>query len=75
MNKQRRKNIKNNIDALGIIKNNLEDILAEEEDYFNNMPENLQGSIRGEESEEAIDILTEMIDAIEECIDNLDGIL
>lgn len=75
MNKQRRKNIKNNIDALGVIKNNLEDILAEEEDYFNNMPENLQGSIRGEESEEAIDILTEMIDAIEECIDNLDGIL
>lgn len=75
MNKQRRKNIKNNIDALGVIKNNLEHILAEEEDYFNNMPENLQGSIRGEESEEAIDILTEMIDAIEECIDNLDGIL
>lgn len=75
MNKQRRKNIKNNIDALGVIKNNLEDILAEEEDYFNNMPENLQGSIRGEESEEAIDTLTEMIDAIEECIDNLDGIL
>ena len=75
MNKQRRKNIKNNIDALGVIKNNLEDILAEEEDYFNNIPENLQGSIRGEESEEAIDTLTEMIDAIEECIDNLDSIL
>lgn len=71
MNKQRRNKIKNNINALEIIKSNLEDILSEEEDYFNNMPENLQGSMRGEDSEEAIDALTEAIDLINECIDNL----
>lgn len=75
MNKQRRQNIKKNIDALETIKSNLECILSEEEDYFNNMPENLQGSMRGEDSEEAIDTLTEMIDILDECIDGLGDIV
>lgn len=75
MNKQRRQHIKKNIDALEAIKSNLECILSEEEDYFNNMPENLQGSMRGEDSEEAIDVLSEMIDIIDECIDGLSDII
>lgn len=74
MNNKRRKQIKENIDMLEVVKCNLENILNEEQDYFDNMPENLQGSIRGEVSEEAIDLLNEVIDLIGDCIDNLNGI-
>ena len=71
MNKQRRKLIKNNIDSLEIIKSNIEDILSDEEFYFDNMPENLQGSMRGEDSQNAIDILGEVVDELEAIIDSL----
>ena len=71
MNKNRRKMIENIITMLDKAKVSLEDVLSEEEDYFNNMPENLQGSIRGTESEEAIDMLSEAVDNLNNCIDNL----
>ena len=71
MNKQRRKSISDNIKLLEDIKNNLEEILSDEEMYFDNMPENLQGSIRGEESETAIDILSTSIDELGSIIDSL----
>lgn len=74
MNKNRRKIIENIIAMLDKAKVSLEDVLSEEEDYFNNMPENLQGSIRGTESEEAIDLLTEAVDNLNNCIDNLTDI-
>lgn len=59
MNKDRRKRIQN---ACEILK----DVLSEEEMYFDNMPENLQGSDRGMQSEDAIDILTGVVDSLEE---------
>lgn len=74
MNKQRRKSISENINLLENIKSNIEDILSDEECYFDNMPENLQGSLRGEESQEAIDLLNEAIDNLNSCIDNLNEI-
>lgn len=74
MNKQRRKSISDNIKLLEDIKNNLEEILSDEEMYFDNMPENLQGSIRGEESETAIDILSTSIDELGSIIDSLNEI-
>lgn len=74
MNKLRRKSINDNMKLLENIKNNLEDILSDEEMYFDNMPENLQGSLRGEESESAIDILNESIETLEEVINSLNEI-
>lgn len=47
----------------------LEDIKSEEEDAFDNMPENLQSSVRGMESEEAIDMLEEALGYLEEILD------
>jgi hypothetical protein len=47
----------------------LEDIKWDEEDYFDNMPENLQGSMRGCESEEAIDNMDQALDALNEAIE------
>ena len=47
----------------------LEYIKSEEEDAFYNMPENLQSSSRGMESEEAIDNLEEALGYLEEILD------
>ena len=70
MNKARRKMIQKAIDilemgdgvdqALAI----LEDVLYAEEDAYDNIPENLQGSWRAEESKEAIDELNDAIDLL-----------
>ena len=75
MNKQRRKEIKNAIELLDGVKEQLESILFDESDYFDNMPENLQGSIRGEESENAIDIIQDVVDEIDNCIVSLNEIV
>lgn len=80
MNKARRKRIASVIHTLENIidydliesaKDELEDILWEEQDAYDNMPENLQYSMRGEESSDAIDSLQEAVDILEEAIDTL----
>ena len=77
MNKARRKKINTiitaleNIDEYNLIepiKGKIEDILWEEENAYDNMPENLQYSMRGENSSDAIDSLQEAVDALEEAI-------
>ena len=87
MNKSRRKRIAvairdlekttkhNFIDSyIDFIKDEIEDILWEENDAYDNIPENLQYSIRGEESSEAIDNLQEAVDLLEEAIDIINDI-
>ena len=77
MNKSRRKKITSVINALeniieydliDSIKNEIENILWEEEDAYDNMPENLQCSMRGEASSEAIDNLQNAVDVLEEAV-------
>ena len=65
MNNQRRKEIQNAIKA---IENIVNQILDEEEDAFDNMPESLQDSERGVASQDAQDNLSSAIDALEEAI-------
>ncbi len=81
MNKLRRKKIKSVIialknitkyDSINLIKNEIENILWEEEDAYDNMPENLQYSMRGEASSEAIDSLQDAVDALDEVIGIID---
>lgn len=83
MNKSRRKRIKSVIialenitgyDSINSIRNEIENILWEEEDAYDNMPENLQYSMRGEASSEAIDSLQDAVDALEEAISIIDEI-
>lgn len=74
MNKQRREKIREVRNEIESCKNKLQIILDEEQDYFDNMPENLQGSMRGSSSEDAIDTLTECIDELDEIIKELIGI-
>lgn len=74
MNKQRKAEIKTQIERLNIIMNGVQKILDDETDYFDNIPENLQSSLRADTSEEAIDQLTEAIDDLNEAIECLKSI-
>ena len=68
MNKQRRQRIRDVRKEIENCKENLQTILDEEQDYFDNIPENLQGSMRGSDSEDAIDTM-------ESCIEDLENII
>ena len=78
MNNQRRKDLNNiaaamenvhvDIEELEGIKSDIEMVLMDEEMAFENMPENLQYSMRGEASQEAQDNMNEAIDLIDEFI-------
>lgn len=74
MNKDRRNQISNLISEIEMIKTRLESVLAEEEMVFDNMPENLQYSMRGEESQEAIEYMNEAVSGLEEALENLNEI-
>lgn len=71
MNKQRRKMIADVVERLEAAKSDLEMIRDEEQDAFDNMPEGLQGSERGETMEEAIGHLDEAVESVEEALDEL----
>lgn len=73
MNKQRRNQIQKIIDKLGEleplaeeIKSMIEEVKGEEEDYKDNMPENLQQSERYETAEAAVENLESAYDAMEQ---------
>lgn len=71
MNNIRRKEIREIIDELETLAGKLDDLYSwldelksEEEEYRDNIPENLQGGIRYEESEEASDNMEYASDAL-----------
>ena len=81
MNKARRKELSKLANDLNLIKdkdalysciNILENIKDDEQDYYDNIPENLQYSQRAEDSEAAIDNLEEALDLLNELYDTED---
>ena len=81
MNNRRRKDIteiSDKIAALADILNeymaDVESIKEEEEEYFDNMPESLQGGEKGSAAEEAVDALEEACSALVQMIDSLDEV-
>ena len=74
MNNKRRAEIKNIKERFAIARDMLESVLNDEQDYYDNIPENLLGSMRAEESEEAIGILEDAMEQIEGIIDGLEDI-
>ncbi len=71
MNKQRRKEIDNLISDAIRLETSIEDLLDEEQDYFDNMPENLQSSDKAEIAKNAISCLEEALSNIQDLLDNL----
>ena len=75
MNKQRRAEIKDIIETLESAKEDLE-MVAEDERYsFDNLPEGLQCSERGEAMEENADNLEEASSNIDDIIELLEGVI
>ena len=75
MNKDRRKILSNVIDQLETLKGKVEDVLSDEQWAFDNMPEGLQGSMRGMESEEAIGYMEDAISSLDDAISSLQNIV
>ena len=75
MNNERRKQLKELIKKIEILKSELERIESEEEFAFDSMPEGLQGTLNGMNSEEAIDKMTEAIECIDEAIECIEEII
>jgi predicted RNase H-like HicB family nuclease len=71
MNNTRREEIQKITDVLQDILYDIELVLSDEQEYFDNMPENLQFSERGERSEEAISNLEYTLESVQEAIENL----
>lgn len=75
MNKERRTQIKKLTNELEDVKTKLKYILRKEEGILDNTPENLQGIDRYSESENAIDVLDDVVDNLESAIESLNEIV
>ena len=75
MNKVRRAQIKAIIEALEVEKSNLEDVTEAEREAFDKLPESIQYSGRGEDMEEGIDELDEILEALGDAIDSLTDLI
>ena len=73
MNKERRKSLQDIKDQLEELKGSLEDIQAEEEEYRDNMPENLQGGERYEKAEEAVGNIESAAESLGDAIDCIEA--
>lgn len=71
MNKARREAIRKVIDKVDEARWDLDVIRDEEQEAYDNMPESLQESERGETMTEGLEILDSIIDSLEEISDNL----
>lgn len=72
MNKQRRKELNDIINKLSDLKDDIVALRDEEQDYYDNMPENLQGGERGEMAENAINEMDNAESSIEDAICSLE---
>lgn len=75
MNNARRKRIQDVINELCKQQTRLEDIRDEEQEAFDNLPEGLQCSERGEAMEEAISELDDVITTLEGLAEDLENII
>ena len=73
MNKVRRKALDEIISKIEEAKELLENLQAEEEEYRDNMPENLQGSERYEAADAAVDNMSSAVDALDEAISSIES--
>lgn len=71
MNDQRRKAIEEIIEQISVIRDDLETHKEDEEEYRDNIPENLQGSTRFEKADEAANNLQEALDSIDSGIESM----
>ena len=72
MNRIRRKALNDIKDQIEMLRCTLEQLAEEEEEYRDNMPENLQSSERYEKADEACDSLNSALDSLDEAVEHID---
>lgn len=75
MNKQRREQIEKLSEQLSAIKYKIDNVLSDEIDYHDNVPENMQSGERYEQSETAIDNLESAMSYCDDAISALDDVV
>lgn len=71
MNNTRRKKLRELIEKTEGIKQEIEELRTEEEEYYNNMPEAFQDGEKGDRAQTAIEYLDEAMTAAGDMIENL----
>lgn len=71
MNNTRRKSLRELIEKTEGIKQEIEEIKTEEEEYYNNMPSSVQDGEKGDRAQTVIEYLDEAMTAAGDMIENL----
>ena len=71
MNKARRKEIERAILVIESVQLSLESLVDEEQEAFDNLPESIQGSERGDDMETAISILEDQRSNLDDVLNEL----
>ena len=71
MNKARRQWIEKIVNELETQRDELNNVYEEEQEAYDNLPESIQGSERGEEMYEGIGTIEDASDSLDELIENL----
>jgi flagellar biosynthesis chaperone FliJ len=72
MNQKRRESISKISNALDDLKCQLETLLEEEQEYYDNMPEGFQNADKGEAAQSAISALEYAVSNLEDTVGNLE---
>lgn len=73
MNNLRRKSLRDIIEQLEELNSSLEEIQKDEEEYCDNIPENLLGSVRYEKAAEAVDNISDAVSGLEDVLSSLEA--
>ena len=71
MNRYRRSILKTIVESLSKISEDLRDVIDEETDAYENMPDNLKDGERGSSSSDAIDYLEDASSSLDDIIDTI----
>ena len=75
MNKEGRAKIQVLLDQISAIRNELEEMQGEEESKYDNMPEAIQGSEKGEKLQEIIDALGDAAGSLDDAHSALEDVI
>lgn len=75
MNEKRRKQLANAVEVLNNVLELLEEVTADEQDAYDNLPESIQDSDRGEAMQENVDDMEDASSSLQDIIDQLQDII
>lgn len=75
MNNNRRKILKKAVLELDSLYDIISDVLSDEQDCLDNIPENLQGAERYEKMEDCVSLLDDVISSIDDARNNIEEII